>query len=95
MAQITTSSFTTWKLTDQETLEGSVLSNPQKFLIQNELANVAEQILALEYKTLEPLKFAQDDSFLKGQLSILRFLLLRSDESEIQLKYRQDNSGNS
>jgi hypothetical protein len=85
MSRPINNSFTSFDLTDSEILQGSILSVNQKQVIQNELSQVAEQILALEFDPINPLKFTQDDSFLKGQMSVLRVMLLRSDESEKSL----------
>jgi hypothetical protein len=83
--------FTTFKLSQEETLQGSVLNFNQKAVIQNQIADVCEQILGLSYNPSEPLKFVQQDAELKGQLAILRFILLRSEESENQLKSLQQS----
>jgi hypothetical protein len=77
-----TNSFTSYDLTDSEVLQGSILNDLQIQVIQNEMAQVAEQILQLAYDPLNPQKFVQDDSFLKGQLSVLRVMLMRSSESK-------------
>jgi hypothetical protein len=77
-----TNSFTSYDLTDSEVLQGSILNDLQIQVIQNEMSQVAEQILQLSYDPLNPQKFVQDDSFLKGQLSVLRIMLLRSSESK-------------
>lgn len=74
--------FTYWKLTNQEILQGSVLNFSQKQLLQNDLAQVADQILALDFNPQNPTKFAQDDAHLKGQMAAIRYMLIRSDESE-------------
>lgn len=78
-------SFTSYDLTEREVLEGSVLSITQKQLIQNDLSQVAEQLLALTVDPKDPRDFAQQHSFLTGQMGVLRMLLLRSNESERQL----------
>lgn len=86
MANLSIGTFTHWNLSPQEVLQGSVLSQSQKQLLQNELATVAEQIVNLEYDPNKPLEFVQHDAHLKGQMAVLRYMLLRSDESEAQLK---------
>jgi len=82
MSKIIPTSFTSYELSEEEFLRSSILNFEQKRVIQNEISAVAEQILNLEYEPSAPLKFVQDDSFLKGQLSVLRMLLIRSEESE-------------
>jgi hypothetical protein len=86
MAKITTGTFTHWELTNTEILAGSILTTDQKNILQNELAQIAENKLNLDFDPLNPTKFAQDEAFLKGQMSIIRVMLLRSDESEIAYK---------
>ena len=92
MASIAVGTFTHWTLSTQEVLQGSILSHSQKQLLQNELATIAEQIVNLEYDATKPMEFVQNDAHLKGQMSIIRFLLLRSDESEKQLQAAAGNS---
>lgn len=86
MASIVNGTFTHWDLLPQEVLQGSILSQSQKQLLQNELATIAEQIVNLEYTPDKPMEFVQHDAHLKGQMSIIRYMLLRSDESEVALK---------
>ena len=96
MATQKPNTFTSFEFTDRELLSGSVLSGEQKNVIQNELAQIAEQRLAIDYDPAKPLEFVQQEAFLKGQISILRVMLLRSEECEIQLRHRPgDNSQNS
>lgn len=96
MSKLRPNTFTTYEFTDRELLSGSVLTGEQKNVIQNELAQIAEQRLAIDYDPAKPLEFVQQEAFLKGQISILRVMLLRSDECELQLRHRQDdNSHNS
>lgn len=86
MANITVGTFTHWNLSTQEVLQGSVLNQSQKQLLQNELATIGEQIVNLEYNPDRPLEFVQNDAHLKGQMAVIRYMLMRSDESEQQLK---------
>ena len=86
MAKIIAGTFTHYELTTKEILAGSILTTDQKAVLQNELATIAESRLNIDLDALNPTKFAQDEAFLKGQMSILRVMLLRSDESEIQLR---------
>lgn len=92
MANIANSTFTHWNLSAEEKLQGAILNQSQKQLLQNELATIAEQIVNLEYDPAKSLEFVQNDAHLKGQMSIIRYLLLRSDESERQLQSMASNS---
>jgi hypothetical protein len=96
MATVKQNTFTSYDFTDRELLSGSVLTGEQKNVIQNELATIAESRLAIDYDPANPLAFVQQEAFLKGQISILRVMLIRSDECEMQLRRHQgDNSHNS
>lgn len=80
-------SFVSYEFTPRELLEANLLNPLQKQMIQNEMSQVAQQILGLKYLPQDPLSFVQEDSFLKGQLSILQTLLERCSESELQLSF--------
>jgi hypothetical protein len=94
MAQPINNLFTSYKLSDAETLQGSILTHQQKCVIQNEISQVAENIIGLIFDPTNPAKFTQDDSFLKGQMSVLRVMLLRSDESEQAILNQAHSLGN-
>jgi hypothetical protein len=94
MAVSVPNSFTSYSLTKQETLLGSVLNPYQVQVIQNESAQVAENILALKFDPQNPQAFVQDDSYLKGQLSVFQLLLSKSEEAQLELEVLK-NAGNS
>ena len=73
------SSFTTYELTDTEIREGSKLSHLQYKVIQNRIAEIAEDKLRLLFDPEHPLLFAQQEAELRGQLDILQYLLIESD----------------
>lgn len=76
------SSFKTFELTEQDTVSGHILSSLQRMVIQNDLAIIAEQILALNFDPLNPVDFAQQHAFLKGQMTIYQTQLQQSDECQ-------------
>ena len=90
MAELSIGTFTHWKLSDQELLQGGILSPQQKQLIQNDLATTAEQILNLVYDPTSPLEFVQQDANFKGYMQALRAILARSDEAEVALRRIQE-----
>ena len=90
MAELTIGTFTHWKLSDQELLQGGVLSYQQKQLLQNDLATTAEQILNLTYDPSKPLEFVQQDANFKGYMQAIRAILTRSDEAEAALRRIQE-----
>jgi len=80
------SSFQTFPLSGTNLLQGQIFSELQKQVIQNEIAQIAEQIISLNFDPTNPHKFVQDDSFLKGQIQVLQYLLTRSEEAKETLK---------
>ena len=87
--------FSNWELTEEEQLNGQILTISQSQVLQNELANVADQKLNLTFDPLNPVKFAQEEAFLSGQMSVLRLLLDRSKPSEEELRNRAANQSQS
>jgi hypothetical protein len=94
MPTLATSRFTKYNLTQQEELSGSILTPEQLCMIQTECAQVAEQILNLEYSPDNPLKSVQNDAFLKGQLSVYQLLIDRSSEAYKELMRLAQESSN-
>lgn len=92
MAQQIPNSFSSYELSEAEVLQGSILNPAQKLVVQNELSMVSQQILDLRLDPLNPMSHVQEDSYLKGQMSILRLFLLRSEESEHKLLNLAHNS---
>jgi hypothetical protein len=68
-------SFTTYTLVEEEQKLADQLSSLTVASISNLRSNIAHEILALTYNPLNPLEFQQQDSYLKGQLAILSYLL--------------------
>lgn len=82
MAIPLTNQFSSYSLSDQERLAGSILSLEQSYVIQNLIAQCAEERLALMFDPVNPLKFAQQEAELKGQIIALTFLLDTSKETQ-------------
>lgn len=68
-------SFTSYELTEEERAAGSVFTTLQLQVMQNELANLAEQKLRLEYNEKEHMRYFQAEAYLRGKLDFLTFLL--------------------
>ena len=81
MATQQTNSFTTYSLTDTEYLQGSLLMENQTQVIQNQIADLAETLLKLEYNPdpAQALTFVQQQSYMRGQLDSLQYLLTCSE----------------
>jgi hypothetical protein len=81
MAQIDTSSpFISYHLTDDELITGALLNDLNIYVIQNRVALLSEQLMALEIDTANVLETVKQRSKLDGQISELRFLLETSKE---------------
>ena len=71
MPKLIPSLFTKYVLTDLEAASADILTETQLARFTTIRAEIAEQKLALDFDPTNPIKFAQDEAFLKGQMSIL------------------------
>ena len=71
----TNSTFIKYDLTDDEIKSGRTFSTEQRAVIQNLISDLAEEKVSLTYNPDEPLKFAQREAELAGQIGILKYLL--------------------
>lgn len=71
----TSSSFVKYTLTGDEKKAGSCFSSEQKAVIQNLIADLAEEKVSLTYDPQNPLQFTQREAELAGQIGILKYLL--------------------
>lgn len=86
MAKLKLTRFSAYELTPEEELNGQTLNGAQKVLLQTEQSQIAEQILNLDFEPSDPLKFAQNEAFLRGQLSVYQVMLDRSELAEQSLR---------
>ena len=86
MGQLIANSFSRYTLTDEEEINGTLLSIEQIYVLQNQIADISEQILALEFNPQEPQQFMQNEAFLRGQLTFARFRLEASETIRSSLK---------
>ena len=87
--QLIPHSFNKYLLTDEETRSGHILTESNKAVIQNLIADAAQGKINL---TLDPQNlnaYIQQESFLKGQIEILNYLL---DMHDTLLQSIQTNS---
>ena len=82
MAHLIPNDFASYQLTEQEELEGAILTITQKQVIQNYLSATAHEKNGLEYDPDSPATFVQQEASLKGQLDAYRFILAASDSAE-------------
>lgn len=76
---LTPNSFSSYHLTDEDTLEGSILSTLQKQVIQNKLAIKAEQRLAMQMDANNPLASLQEEAALAGEILAYRNIIVDSE----------------
>jgi hypothetical protein len=67
--------FTTWNLTKEEYRAGINFSGEQQAVIQNLIAQIAEDKLNLKFDPEHPSAFVQREAELAGQIGILKYLL--------------------
>ena len=85
MAHTIPNLFTQYQLTDEEQLQGSILTIAQKQLIQNERAKLAEERSNLTIDVDNLVGSAQAEAYILGQLHILGWLLELSDVANAEL----------
>lgn len=85
MAILITNSFSSYNLTDAEVLQGAILTLLQKQVLQNILAVCAEEKLAIDFDVKDPLGFAQQEAYKRGQIELLNYIISSSDTAEATL----------
>lgn len=73
--------FSSWKLTADEVLSGSVLSELQIQVLQNQISEIAEQKLGLQFDPKDTADFGIQTAYLQGQLDILNLRIAISEEA--------------
>ena len=91
MAHLIPSSFSQYELTEEEELQGQILSVTQAHVIQNQLAACAEEQLLIKFDPEKTQQFVQENSFKQGQIEILKYLLIMS-ESAIEIRTERANN---
>ena len=80
MAHPSNNTFSTYKLTEEEQRNGSILSSLTVAVIQNLRSGIAEEKIRLTIDPNNTLSFIQQEAYLRGQLDILTYLLDTNDE---------------
>jgi hypothetical protein len=75
MAQILTTSFTSYSLTPAEYASGCLLTEANIMNMQNLICSAAEEKLGLTFDPTNPNPFIQREAELTGQIGILRMLI--------------------
>lgn len=87
------SSFQSWILSENETLQGCVLTTLNAHVIQNQIASYAQERLNLELDMTNPTRFVQQEADLKGKIAALRYLLDLSESAQKQIAAPELSSG--
>ena len=86
-------SFQSWILTENETIQGCVLTTLNVQVIQNQIASYAQERLNLELDMTNPQRFVQQEADLKGKISALRYLLDLSESAQKRIAAPEIESG--
>lgn len=73
--QLIPHSFNKYLLTDEETKSGHILTESNKAVIQNLISDAAQSKINLVLDPQKINEYVQQESFLKGQIEILNYLL--------------------
>lgn len=93
MATIKQSIFTSYDLTNQEQLSGSILHSEQKMFIQNLISDIAtERVALMPDDPSKPQQYFIEMAYKQGQIAILQHLLDSSIASETQLVENNQDS---
>ena len=84
MPQLRVNIFTTYALTQQEEETGQVFTLEQKRVLQNKLADIAQDKLNTLFTPNDVLSYTQKEAELRGQMNSIQWLLDTSDEIELQ-----------
>jgi len=74
--------FSSYELSNEEILAGSIFTTLQKQVLQNLLSSYAEEKLTIEYDIDQPLKHIQIAARGGGQMEVLIYLLENSNSAE-------------
>lgn len=89
MVQIETP-FTAYKLSQEELATARALGTEQRAYYQTLMSDAASEKIALEQDPLNPLRYLQQDAYLKGQIDILNMLLGGADVVTRPKKFQPD-----
>ena len=90
MAELIPNEFTSYKLTEQEELEGSILTITQKHVLHNLLSIYAMEKNTIEYDPEKTMEFVQQEAYKRGQMEAMRHVLAMS-EAAVEALYPNDN----
>jgi hypothetical protein len=79
MATPLPSNYCRYNLTAEEELNGSILTNNQKYVLSNMLMDYVDQKENLTFDPTKPHEFMQQEAYKKGIIEILRHILDASE----------------
>ena len=85
MATIIPNTFTTYELTEEEVLQGQILTEVQLQVLQNERARLAEEKLAITVDADNITASAQEEAYKLGQLHMVAWLIECSTAANLEL----------
>ena len=91
MATIQPNTFTSYNMTLEEELSGSIFTLQQTQVLQNMLSSIAEEKLALEFDPTTPEVFSQAEAYKRGQLDLILYMLDRSETANKELNSPEHN----
>lgn len=88
MAALLPNKFTSWDMNEEEIIQSQLLTVPQKQNIQNQISQFAEEKLAIQFDSTNPVLFAQQEAEKRGSIDALQYLLDMSlwAEEEVRIK---------
>lgn len=89
MATLVPNEFSSYRLTQDEEVQGILLTNAQKQVLQNQLSQCASDKLNLTYTPNDPLVYAQKEAYLRGQIDAIKYILSMCENLEETLKSTQ------
>lgn len=75
--------FSSFELTESEQLAGTILTYEQKLVLQNQLAMISAEKLALVANPHSYAEFIQQEAYKAGQIAVLQYILDSSLASEL------------
>lgn len=87
--------FSAFDFSEQELIEAVKFSPTQRQFFQTQLSEVAMSKLAEEFDSLNPVKFAQRESYSRGQMDILNYLLAENFVAALPSNPHDTQEGNS
>lgn len=77
--------FSSFELSQQEQLAGTILTYEQKLVLQNQLAMISAEKLALTANPHSYTEFIQQEAYKAGQIAMIQYILDCSLASETQV----------